>query len=366
MKNILYIENKRIIKQPITFILLFLMIGFILIRCNVSSKHYDTRKESFDVLMDEYVTDSQNYSLDKVIQEGTGGLQSELYKEDIMAVINGISFMGKGEINSKRIEKIREELKDWGISYDDNIVNGVTEDLEDTRLDLSYAEGWKAIIDNSSLFTRVLLLFTAIYTIYIFAISKESELQLYSSTLYGNKSLFYAKTVLALAYGLLYYAVGVVLYLSAYILKYGIDGGGQFVFSNPSTVLTIYNNTYVEAFCHFMLLGILSIITIVLGIAILSRITKDFVKMLTIVAAYFAFIILMDQMSNIFANHFLFNFLLYKISDYMYHLRKYHIYHVFGNHFKGLSFITVVCLVKNSILLAIWRIKAAYSGVSSV
>lgn len=360
MKNILYIENKRLIKQPLTYILLLLIIGFIIMRVNLSTKHYDTRKYSFDTLMDQYVIDSKKYSLDRVLKEGTDGLNSEIYKDDILQVANMLSFDGTGNINTKRIEKIKDELKDFGVNYNQDTINDILDELKDTRLDLAYSEGLKAILNNFSIFTRVVLLFIIIYTVNIFAVSKESEVQLYNSTLYGREYLFSSKTLLALGYCIFYYLIGTVIYLLIYIIKYGSDGFDNFIFSNPSMVLSMYKYTYIDVLFKFMIIGMLSIITIVFTVAILSRITKDFSQLLTVIILYFSFFILMDQLGKIYLNHFILNFLIYKMSDFMYHLRQYHVYNIFGKAFKGIDLIIIIGVIKNLVLFGVWKLKRVY------
>lgn len=360
MKNILYIENKRLIKQPLTYILLSLIIGLIVMTADLSTKQYDFRKYSFDTLMNQYVTDVNKYSLDRVLKEGTEVLSSELYKDDILHIASRLSFNGAGDINDKRIEKIKEELNDFAVNYDEDTVNDITDGLKDTKIDLTYSEGFKAILNSFSLFSRVLFLFIAIYTINIFAVSKESEVQLYNSTLHGGRQLFCSKTLLALSYGISFYVVGTVIYLLIYILIYGSDGFDSFIFSDPSMALSIYKYTYIEAMLNFVIIALLCIVTIVLAIAILSGITKDFSQLLTIIVVYFSFLILMDQMGNIYVNHFVWNFLIYKMSDFTYHLRQYHVYNIFGRNFRGIDLVMIVCILKNLFLFGVWKLKRGY------
>ena len=363
MKNILYIENKRLIKQPLTYILLLLIIGLVVMQADLSTKQYDTKKYSFDELMDQYVINSHEYSLDRVLKEGTKGLSSEVYKDDILRIAGTLSFEGNGDINDKRIEKIKEELKDFALNYDENTINDMVNSLRETKLDLTYSKGWENILNSFSIFTRVLLLFIVIYTINIFAFSNDSELQLYNSTLYGGRSLFYSKTLLALGYGIFFYVAGTAVYLLMYMFKYGLDGSGSFIFSNPSMVLSMYRYTYIGALFKFMIIGVLAITTIVFVIAILSSVTGDFSQLLTAVIVYFSFLILMDQLGKIYLNHFICNFLMFKMSDFMYHLRQYHIYNIFGKNFKGIDLIIIIGVLKNLILFIVWRLKGVYINI---
>ena len=107
----------------------------------------------------------------------------------------------------------------------------------------------------------------------------------------------------------------------------------------------------------------LAIITIVFVVAILSSVTKDFSQLLTVIIIYFSFLILMNQLGNIYLNYLICNFLIFKMSDFMYHLRQYHIYNIFGKNFKGIDLIIIIGVLKNLILFIVWRLKGVYINI---
>lgn len=84
MKNLIYAENKRIWKNPLTILTLVLAFLAAVFNVNNSTKQY-LSEHTFNEEMNLYYLDSKKIDVEKALGGKLGQIQSEFYYYDILS-----------------------------------------------------------------------------------------------------------------------------------------------------------------------------------------------------------------------------------------------------------------------------------------
>ena len=142
MKNLIYAENKRIWKNPLTILTLVLAFLAAVFNVNNSTKQY-LSEHTFNEEMNLYYLDSKKIDIEKALGGKLGQIQSEFYYYDILSFAEQLDLKGDEQENLSSLlrEKIKQHLDTNEIKYSEDIKNKVTDTLDEVKIDLSYGEG---------------------------------------------------------------------------------------------------------------------------------------------------------------------------------------------------------------------------------
>lgn len=349
MKNLIYAENKRIWKNPLTILTLVLVFLAAVFNVNNSTKQY-LSEHTFNEEMNLYYLDAKKIDIEKALGGKLGQIQSEFYYYDILSFAEQLDLKGDEQENLSTLlrEKIKQHLDTNEIKYSEDIKNKVTDTLDEVKIDLSYGEGWKNLNKNLSKFLYINLFLSIIFTANIMS-TKNMEGDVYQSTFYGKNYLFKAKAILAVFWSLIFCLLSILALLIFYIGLYGIEGAYNAIQNSPIMTLSLYKETYLSMFIKNGLLGLVTIETMVFLTIIISKKTKNFMQIFTSIILYYSLLILLDKMGSVIFNYKLLNFLSYKAMGFFYHYTHYDLY-LFGD--IVLKSIDAILLVKLIQLIA--------------
>ncbi len=349
MKNLIYAENKRIWKHPLTILTLVLAFLAAVFNVNNSTKQY-LSEHTFNEEMNLYYLDAKKIDIEKALGGKLGKIQSEFYYYDILSFAEQLDLKGDEQENLSTLlrEKIKQHLDTNEIKYSEDIKNKVTDTLDEVKIDLSYGEGWKNLNKNLSKFLYINLFLSIIFTANIMS-TKNKEGDVYQSTFYGKNYLFKAKAILAAFWSLIFCLLSILALLILYIGLYGVEGAYNAIQNSPIMTLSLYKETYLSMFIKNGLLGLVTIETVVFLTIILSKKIKNFMQIFTSIILYYSLLILLDKIGSVIFNYKLLNFLSYKAMGFFYHYTHYDLY-LFGD--IVLKSIDAILLVKLIQLIA--------------
>lgn len=349
MIEIIKIESKRILSKRV--FLLFLVIVFLFSAC---STYLSLRRYMVSSVDGTIVTFQENVAHARTNQQGKA-IDRELLsfmreKDEIIYIdetsmneIVRLNYEGKliqeltdeeiGSFYQTRLSRIRDMLEEnQYIQYTQEEKEYFFQKASQlSEIPFGYAEGWKVLNKDMSIFVPLLIIFISVLLLPIFGSdTKVSMKELYRSTRYGKKTLGTARILTAFIVGSVLYFGGISLFFVIRMIPFGLDGAMQYIQSNMTTFFSIFNMTYLQQFFANVAVGFIALFFDVCLLILITVVMDKMMNSAVVFVLFWITLLLFDQMYIWKVNHYFANFMPLRMTSFTHYYIGNEIYRILG------------------------------------
>lgn len=389
MVEIIKIERKRILN--INIFLVFLAIVILVSTYNSYSvlKRYSIPdSEGIAVTWKENLTHAKTNLKGKYIgREFLSFMRQQESKVPYLDVRNleelvAVNYEGKsvkdlsdkeiGSFYSKRLSNIRTMLEEsQRINYTQEEMDKFMQSAEQVfEIQFGYAEGWKVLNDDMSIFIPILLILIAVLLLPLFGTDPKSNMkELYRATKYGKVQLDHARILAAFIIGISLYILGIILFFSLKMLPFGLEGWNQCIQSNVGTFFSLYHITNLQQLLLNTVIGMIALLFVISLLLFITVIMEKIMTSAVIFVFFWILLLLFEQMHLWPINHYFANFMPLRMTSFSHNYINNEIYRVFGLSLSCMTFSVLLSGLLAGIMLVlaiVWeKVKRKSAGLHS-
>lgn len=246
---------------------------------------------------------------------------------------------------ANRQEEIRFNLENSAtVSYDEKDVDSIMARAKEAgTVPVAYSAGWSSLNNGMSNFIPILALALSVLMLPFFGEDPSSSMrELALSSKMGKMRLDIARVVDAYVAGSIAYAVCVAEYAAIKLADLGAGGGGLPIQGSPGMVYSVVRASFIKQFFINCGMGYLSLLVSVSIMLLVSILVRQMLACLVILASFWTFLLLGEQMGAYVANHWFFNFMPLRMARFNHYYTENDIYRIGAARLNG--FEAAICV----------------------
>lgn len=378
MKEIIKVERKRILGIKTLIIILTAVLVFSIITTVDSLKSYDVFGSSGETAilsrdnLKESKQDKHNAVLDKSKMQEVVDRKDKsrfLYNHNLLRFLSysykdiKVEDLTEKDLDNyyiHRIDNIRESLSTSPIKHTKDQKEYLINKAEkmEIPLKIGYAEGWKNLNSSMVDFSILLVVLVSILILPMFVHDPKTKMrELYISTKHGKKTLIKCRLIAGFQVGLIIYGLGTGIFSLVKFIVYGIKGGSLPIQNSITYFLSVYNITYFQQYLINVILGFVAILFIVSIVFLFTSFVDQLLSGAVLVVFLWITMIIGNDNGM---EHYLFNFLPYKLTDFNNYYINSEVYTIFGKHILSSIWVIVISFLVAIIMTSITKLRLEF------